>query len=483
MRRVEAVGLGRAGVTRHPQRLKSFLLEGVRAMAQAACGVQAKGLDIGGAGGCVSVAACGSGMGRGLGLSVLCLLLSGLVGLVCASSQVRAEARPESPALYALIPAEAGIATEAGAHEAQARAFLSGVAPGAEPLQSFVPGDPAETIPRAALSPFVEVERLLYEARELSARFDEVSAMERLLWAERLLLEQLELPHVHAFLAEVDLALGLVAARLSLTGLAETKLSRALSLDPARRLRAGEAPPQLEAFARALEKQREQTPVSQVSVEVEPSQAAIWLDARRVGTSLETRKGSHVLQVTAPGYRPYAALVDFSAGRRPALRVSLSPTPVEQARLALQTALEAADAVRARQKGAEFARHSARTLWLFEVGKGGSERMLVYRCQPVCELSTGLEGPEPVALASLTGRAATPENWLQATEHARADVLDAGAARPSDRRRVRRRRLGWVSAALLVGAGVTLGALLAREPEVRRERSLTLDPGDLPPAP
>ncbi len=408
-----------------------------------------------------------------MGLSFRSSALSWMLAVgAVASGPCRAHAAPEesAPALYAVVAqAEAQAAVDDG----RARIFLAALGElSAEPLLTYAPKDAGETVSRDALLPLSEVERLLYEARELAARFDEAAAFQRLLAAERLLLENLELPHVHAFLAEVDLALGLAAAQLSQPGLAETKLSRALSLDPARRLRAGEAPPQLEAFARALEKQGEGSPLSELRIEVDPSDAEVWLDGHRVGRgrTLQVRKGSHVLRVGARGYRPYAALVELGAGRRLPLQVSLSPTPEEQARQTLLRAL--ADPARALRAAPLFARQAGRTVWLFELGSS-ARRVLVHRCQPDCELVAGLEGETRVELQALR---AFPADWL----HTPASVAPVVPVRHEKERGLKRWRLVLVSAALAVGAGVTVAALLTRDHGVSRERSLTLDPGELP---
>src|SRR5690606_23579003 len=101
------------------------------------------------------------------------------------------------------------------------------------------PGAPAPSATsRARLRALVEVEASLAEARAHAARLDEGAALAVLERARRLAEEHADVPRAARWLAEVELAIGLVATQANLRALADQAFRRAASLDPDRIVRA-----------------------------------------------------------------------------------------------------------------------------------------------------------------------------------------------------------------------------------------------------
>ncbi|MFT3926227.1 MAG: PEGA domain-containing protein [Myxococcales bacterium] len=404
-----------------------------------------------------------------LPLAVFC----GPARRTCAQELAALPAPPE-PAYYVLTSAEPA---RREVLESAASAWLVAHGEHAEPLRPTALTQVPALTPRSELRVLEQVESLLREGRELSARFDERLALRRYAEAEQLLRSSLEIPQVHAWLAEVNLQLGLCAAQLGELGLAETALGRAASLDPQRTVQAAEAPPSLVHLAHAIEQRRARAPASQVLIETEPAGATLWLDGRRVGQApheMSLSSGMHVLRVAAPGRRTYAALLELGPGRRSPVRVELDEEPAEQARreLLAQLGRPSQVAVHAHALSALI----ERPLWIFEAGTGPLARGLVRRCDPECTLVATLgEGP---ALA-LTPVPSSAEElaWLSAEPRPSAHEAPANVERPWWKRWP-----AWtVGALVVVGAGVTAAVLAARDPKVVDERQLVLDPGSLPP--
>ncbi len=345
------------------------------------------------------------------------------------------------------------------------------------PLSAPEPVWPSEAeVPRSSLEVLTHVESSLREVRELSARFNERAALKRYAEAARQLSAALEIPHVHAWLAEVQLELGLCAAQLGELGLAETALTHAASLDPQRTLQAAEAPPSVLALARSIERRRANAPLSQVRIEVEPEGASLWLDEKPLGQApleVSATSGLHVLRVAAPGHHTYASLIELGPGRRGTLRVRLSETSEEAARRALVADLHAPNQARARAEHLARQRDPA-PLWFFEGGGGPLLRARAYRCEPGCTLLGTLgEGPALPAVEQ-TDPTAT-RSWLYARP------TPASPPKHEERRWWRRWPVWTAGAIAVVGAGVAAAVVATREPRVIRERSLVLDPGALPP--
>jgi hypothetical protein len=410
------------------------------------------------------------------------LVLLGIARVACAAPGLS-----EQPASGDPLPAYAISAHDparARALEPRLRDWFTTHAPGAVSLELPQASDELEpSVPVEALEALVRVEQALAEARALSARFAERAALARLADAHAILRGALEIPRVHVWLAEVDLQLGLCAAQLGELGLAETALTRAASLDPQRKLQSAEAPPSLVTLARAIERRRESAADSHVRVEVDLGadsssaaspgvQAELWLDGQRLGRApleLSAPSGAHLLRVSAAGFHSYATVLELGPGRRLPLSIRLVPTAEEEARRNLLRSL--ADPAAARSKGQEWARASGRPLLLVQAGDGPLERARVMRCAPVCTLAGTLGVGPPLPSAQATNPAAV-EAWLRADS--------APSVVPRERVWWRRWPVWAAGAAVVVGAGLAAGFAARPEPQVRRERELTLDPGSLP---
>ncbi len=219
---------------------------------------------------------------------------------------------------------------------------------------------PASTDAQAALTHetlavLAETQRALIEARALMARLDEHAAFSRLMETEHALRENLALPGVHGWLAEVWLQMGLVAAQRGEFGLADTLLNRALTLDDSRRLGAAEAAPPSVARCEANARKRNAAPRSRFRIEVSPAFAKATIDGqpRDAGeVEVELAPGTHLLVVEAAGHRSYAALIEAFTGTRSPIEVALSPSPGWVAHLApSETAISTAP--RAQDRRAE----------------------------------------------------------------------------------------------------------------------------------
>jgi len=189
--------------------------------------------------------------------------------------------------------------------------------------------DGSALVGHEALAVLADTQRALIEARTLMARLDEHAALQRLMEAERALRDHLALPGVHAWLAEVWLQMGLVAAQRGELGLADTLLNRALTLDPSRRLGAAEAAPPSVERAEAIARARNAAPRSRFRIEVSPAFARARIDGqpREAGAiEVDLAPGTHLLVVEAAGHRPYAALIEALIGSRRPIAIALSPS-------------------------------------------------------------------------------------------------------------------------------------------------------------
>jgi hypothetical protein len=341
------------------------------------------------------------------------------------------------------------------------------------PLRSVAipPASAAEPeVAPAALEVLTQTERALLEARELSAELREAAALRVLAQAEEQLLAALEVPGAHAFLAEVYVQLGLCAAQLGEMGLFDTALSRALSLDPRRRLEAAEAPPALTARARALGQALDLMAPSELRITDLPEGARSWLDGMAVEASASAtrvRAGTHVLVVRAPGHAPYATLLKLEPGPRAPLQVALAPLALEQARRTLAGEHALAPAL---PRASALARAAQQTVLLIEPSSGNA-RALVYRCESQgCALWLGREqGVQRARHFEAPGAAYT---WLNAKA-----VRDE----PSPTRPAWKRWPLWTGVALAVVAATTAAIWATRDPPVHERRALELDPSPLPP--
>jgi tetratricopeptide (TPR) repeat protein len=336
--------------------------------------------------------------------------------------------------------------------------------PGDEPIAAEVDAEKLAVLSQA--------EEALREAHELSAQLREAAALRVLGQAEETLLGALEVPGVHAFLAEVYVQLGLCAAQLGEMGLFETAFSRALSLDPRRRLEAAEAPPNLVARARELGQAQDVALPSELSLLAEPAAARGWLDGVALDTAesaVRVRPGIHVLVVRAAGHAPYATLLKLEPGRRAPLRLVLAPRAVDQARSRLQAATALKRALPLAQA---LARASAAPVLLFEPSRTPAERALVHRCE--AEQCTLLLG-QPHGTGASEHFAGEPAAYAWLNAKAVNEEPSPAPARP-----LWKRWPVWTGVALVVIAGVTAAVWATRPAPVQEQRELEIDPVGLP---
>jgi hypothetical protein len=193
----------------------------------------------------------------------------------------------------------------------------------------------AEPVDAQGVQTLLRVEQALSQARARAARLDERTAFEILAEAEEALLSVLELRVSHAYLGELALLRGIVAAQADAAGLAASAFERAASLDSTRALTRAEATPSTLALANAARARVLARPLLPLELSVEPASARVTLDGEPLGGA-GVRGGPHVLTVQAPGHAGYAALVDLSDGPRARVQVALrqvqrAPTIAEHA--------------------------------------------------------------------------------------------------------------------------------------------------------
>jgi hypothetical protein len=374
------------------------------------------------------------------------LVLSALALLLGLAPALPSRADPPPEAYLVVGP-------DAATLEPRAVRWLSEHRITARPLTDPLPPIPPG-FPESELAALTAAEQALSKARSLAAEFAEGEALLVLVAAERALREHLDLPFVHAFLAELHVQTALVAASLSETGLVETSLRRAATLDPQRSLQAGEAAPDLLALARNIERARDSSVRSRMRVDVQPEGAEVYLDGALVGRSpcmLEAPPGLHVLVVRHGGERTFATALELEAGERAPLAIALSPTPAEAARRAMLR--DASSGLDVRPELSSLVPAAYAKLWLFEPDPLG-HALGVFACtNGGCRRTATLRLAEP----------------LPPAEH-----------EPSTSPRWRRISL-WTGVALAVASAATVSAvLLTRDDHTRHERVLTIDPGTLP---
>lgn len=240
------------------------------------------------------------------------------------------------------------------------------------------------------LEALAEVEASLGAARRAQADLEEDAALRALAEASRRATELLDVPGAAAWLAEVEVVTAIVAAQRGDTSLAEASLRRALALAPDRALQEGEAPPEL--VARSRELQREEVRRARVEVRVvgtaaEPdAQAEVYVDDRLYGPlprELELPSGLHVLRIEARGHAPYARLVDLAPGSRAPIVVAPTPGLAMRDAGALDEAIRAGDPLHVREALAAIVAHGGvdRAVWMVFVGVGPLDRALAVQCR------------------------------------------------------------------------------------------------------
>jgi hypothetical protein len=395
-----------------------------------------------------------------------------------ASSGSREDPRASTPGsthdARALVQIEPAAARGRAGTELLLQRFADRTGTRLRPLeQAEAPGAEPEVAP-GELAVLGRAEEALRSARALSAELREAPALRLLATAEQELLAALTVPGVHAFLAEVYLQLALCAAQLDEQGLFESALERSLSLDPSRRLEAAEAPPVILARARALAQSREQAGLSELRLESDPPGARVWLDGLPIATrdgSIRALAGLHLLLVRAPGHAPYASLMWLAAGKRPDVKIALSPTSGELARRSLS---QSSTPLRRAQAASALARAEGEPVYLFELAPGPAPRALLQRCDAIgCTRPVGLD--EDGRARRQFSETARARAWLELQR-----APESEAAKPVSEKPLWRRWPLWTGAAALVLAGVTTAIWVTRPHSDSPERSLEIDASALP---
>lgn len=324
-----------------------------------------------------------------------------------------------------------------------------------------------------------EVDAAIAVARQATFALEEDKALRALSRAEHALQETLELPGAALFYAELQLQLGVSAAQSGLIELADAAFARAASIDPDRALLAGEAAPDVVALARRAFERVAAASEGTLRIEVSAPAARVFIDDRALGEaplSARVRTGLHVLRVEAEGHATYARLFDMLEGERPIWHIALSPEPHMLALRQLEAAFQS---YLARDIEAASARVFANepSLELLLYGERAAERGWFARCQRAgCTIGTyaslGGESPHVQRVDRLAGSALFDARaWL-------TPEPSVVAARQADAPSLWQRWYVWaVAGAVVVGAGVWVGAAL--QPDPQRSLRVSVDPSAL----
>lgn len=343
--------------------------------------------------------------------------------------------------------------------------------------------DEAEALPPRGVEPgdleaLGRLEALLLEARAASAELDEAGALRRLAAAGREARALLHVEGTAAWLAEVEMRTGAVAAQVGMTALAEDAFRRAYRLDPTRTLRPGEASPEVVTLAEAVARRVDAGPRATLDVRCADPRAVVSIDDRAAvacPVRVELPIGAHAVRVSAPGRRAYGALIDLAQGERAPVEIALAPDELVLAARAFDrgsASRAVADWPRALAALAEAGLEAE----VMYVEVGARPRGLAVRCEAGgCSEPTRLEpgtAPSPSALADRTG--AEAERALEAD----ASYLSAGesASPPSDAEPHRKRRIALITAAFVGAAGLAAGLAVALAPEPRDRLEVVVHP-------
>jgi hypothetical protein len=333
----------------------------------------------------------------------------------------------------------------------------------------------------AALDPLRETERLISAAQRSAADLDEPAALRRLAEAERLMTSALAVPGAAAFYAEVQLQLGVTAAQLGLSGLAEAAFARAARLDARRRLLAAEAAPDVVQLAARVFDEAAAAPEGEFRIVTEPAAARVFVDDVERGNApllLRARTGVHALRVEAAGYATYAALFDMAEGRRPEQHYALARESRASALERFSALLSAAGAGALEQATRDVLQTAPelRALAWLERDEARARR-LVFMCdargcqQPVRD-ETGVVAGAMFAGELSQSALAAGRGWLHGS------VADRERERTLASTSLWQRWYFWSAAvATVLGAGVLIA--IAAQPEPQRTLRVSVDPGDL----
>ncbi|MBX3251821.1 MAG: PEGA domain-containing protein [Myxococcales bacterium] len=359
----------------------------------------------------------------------------------------------------------------------------SATARGARAPTTLPPAPP--TTPRARVEALARVEAALAEARTHAGRLDEAAAMSALERARRLAEAHADLPNAARWIAEVEVALGLVAWQAGARQLATQSLTRAASLDPERVVRAAEAAPAVARHARELAAEVARAPEARFRVVSTPPGALVELDGAPLGVApleVRARRGRHVLRLSLPGHHAFGQVLDIHEGGRAPIEVRLSPTNDERrrARLRAATTLTAAQRALAPGETLEWVQARGERAVAVRCDHAGCEppRRLVRDRDDVRDEGGPWELAPPIAELSseeAAARITTHADWLGGDPTGEGPVEDPIPPRPWYRRWP-----VWTGVALAVAAAA-FGIGWALRPAPEQRFRLDLDFGDLVP--
>jgi hypothetical protein len=345
-------------------------------------------------------------------------------------------------------------------------------------------------IARARMDALARIEGLLLDARVQAASLREADALTSLAAAERAAEGAADVPGIAAWMAEVQLQLGAVAAQAGALELSEAAFRRAATLEPGRQLLPAEAAPDVVARCARIHAELAASPAGAFEVRAAPAPARVFLDDVELGAAPVRARavvGRHVLRVEASGHDDYGAFIDGLPGERPALAVQLTPLPELERARALQQAVQGGTVTRVpavlnafcgpaparRGDGcSRVGRSDLDAVAVVETADSGT-RALIVRCdRSGCRAPIRALREQPIAL----GSGVLNDEQLIA---ARA-WLSAPRARPTSDQNTPLwgRWYLWGGTALAVAAGA-LAVGFAAQPAPEHRLRVEVDPGAL----
>ena len=332
------------------------------------------------------------------------------------------------------------------------------------------------SVPHPRVRVFAEVEEHLVEARQLAVTLQEGPALARLSLARQIVENHADVPGATAWLAEVETAIGIVAAQAGLNALSEQSIVRAVTLDPGRGVRDGEAPPGVVARAQRVARAALTAPTGVFRVRCAAPGAVVFLDGERLGPAprvIRATSGRHVLRVQAPGHRAYGRAFELSEGVRPMVEVVLAPERSVVYAERLRTAMERLDADTIRTLLPRAGFDEAWAIWT----GNRTERALLTRCE-----ATGCREPQRVtsfdAIDVSSGRASVSSAVLEVAVRRGSVWLNAPREdAPGDDTPFFAKGWFWgVVGAVLGAAAITVTAVLLTRPDAEELPQIVIDP-------
>jgi hypothetical protein len=172
-----------------------------------------------------------------------------------------------------------------------------------------------------------EIEARLYEARRLVALLEEGAALRQLVRARTIAEQHADVPGSAAWLAEVELAIGITAAQAGLDSVSDAAFARAATLDGLRGLRAAEAAPSVVVRAQAIAQAVANRATGSFEISSDAPGTRVFFDDSVLGFAplvVRAPVGTHLLRMEAPGRLSYGRVLEVQEGQRPSLRIRLA---------------------------------------------------------------------------------------------------------------------------------------------------------------